>query len=87
MYYIRHGSDNFTMIDCSIPSDRQGSILTEISNQSKDKGIHRFISTHPDQDHSSGLSALDDHWSIVNFYCVKNNATKDSETSDFKGDV
>jgi beta-lactamase superfamily II metal-dependent hydrolase len=84
MYYIRHGSDNFTVIDCSMPSDRQGSMLAEISTESKDKGIHRFISTHPDQDHLSGLCELDDHWSIVNFYCVKNNATKDTPTADFE---
>jgi len=27
MYYIRHGSDNFSIIDCSVPTDRAGSIL------------------------------------------------------------
>jgi beta-lactamase superfamily II metal-dependent hydrolase len=84
MFYIRHGSDNFTVIDCSIPSDRQGSILTEISTESRDKRIQRFISTHPDQDHLSGLCELDDHWSIVNFYCVKNNAVKQTPTTDFE---
>ena len=43
MYYIKHGSDNFTIIDCSIPDDREGSILTELKTQSKNKTIKRFI--------------------------------------------
>jgi beta-lactamase superfamily II metal-dependent hydrolase len=84
MYYIRHGSDNFTIIDCSLPQDRLGSILTELKTQSKDKGISRFISTHPDQDHISGLVELDDHISIANFYCVKNQTKKEHPTADFE---
>jgi beta-lactamase superfamily II metal-dependent hydrolase len=83
MYYIRHGSDNFTIIDCSMPEDRLGSILAELTTQSKDKGITRFISTHPDQDHISGLVELDDHMQLFNFYCVKNQATKEWPTVDF----
>ncbi|MEV0555210.1 MBL fold metallo-hydrolase [Streptomyces sp. NPDC050597] len=83
MYYIRHGSDNFTIIDCSLPSERSGSILAEISTQSNAKGITRFISTHPDQDHIGGLVDLDDHVGINNFYCVKNAATKQEPTVDF----
>ncbi|HET9898476.1 MAG TPA: MBL fold metallo-hydrolase [Streptosporangiaceae bacterium] len=84
MYYIRHDSDNFSIIDCNLPEDRSGSILAEIATQSKAKGITRFISTHPDQDHISGLVDLDDTLGIVNFYCVANNATKDNPTADFK---
>ncbi len=83
MYYIRHGSDNFTIIDCSLPPERSGSILAEISTKSKDKGITRFISTHPDQDHIGGLVDLDEHIDIRNFYCVKNEATKKDPTADF----
>lgn len=83
MYYIRHGSDNFTVVDCSLPDSRRSSILAEIATQSKDKGIHRFISTHPDQDHLSGLCELDTYWSIANFYCVNNGATKTTPTADF----
>lgn len=60
MCYIKHNSDNFTIIDCSLPDDRAESILAEIDTQSKQKGIHRFIST-PDQDHISGLCTLDDN--------------------------
>lgn len=84
MYYINHGSDNFSIIDCCLPSDRMGAILAEIKAQSKDKGILRFISTHPDQDHIRGLLELDDHMDIINFYCVRNQATKESPTEDFK---
>lgn len=84
MYYIRHNGDNFTIIDCSIPSDREGSILTEITTRSKNKGIVRFISTHPDQDHISGLVGLDDTLEILNFYVVRNAAAKSTETADFR---
>lgn len=84
MYYIRHGSDNFTIIDCSLPTDREGSILAELQTQSRDKDVVRFISTHPDQDHISGLVALDDTFGLRNFYCVKNTTTKSTVTADFK---
>ena len=84
MFYIRHGSDNFSVIDCSLPGDRKDEILDEITEQRAGKGICRFISTHPDQDHISGLVSYDDRFSIVNFYAVKNKATKSDETEDFK---
>ena len=83
MYYIRHGSDNFTIIDCCIPEDRLGSILAELKTEAKAKGITRFISTHPDQDHIGGLVDLDTEVPIINFYCVNNKATKESPTEDF----
>jgi hypothetical protein len=76
MFYIRHGSDNFTIIDCYLPESRQASILAEVAQQSRDKGIIRFISTHPDDDHLAGIVELDDHLGLRNFYCVQNNATK-----------
>ena len=84
MFYIRHGSDNFSIIDCSLPDDRIVEILDEIEVAKKGKGITRFISTHPDQDHLHGLVDLDDRFEILNFYVVKNAATKDDETDDFK---
>jgi beta-lactamase superfamily II metal-dependent hydrolase len=87
MFYINHGSDNFTIIDCSFPSDdyeRSNDILNEIKQIHGENGIVRFITTHPDQDHISGLKELDDAVGILNFYCVKNQATKDPETEDFK---
>ena len=84
MFSIRHGADSCTIIDCSILDDDEHWLLGEIDKQRKDKGITRFISTHPDQDHLSGLVRLDEHIDIVNFYTVANDATKEDETEDFK---
>jgi len=86
MFYINHNSDNFTIIDCCLPKDkaRADSIISEIKSKTTHKGISRFISSHPDEDHLSGLELLDKHLSIINFYCVNNSATKDEETVDFK---
>lgn len=83
MYYIRHGSDNFSVIDCSIPDDRMDEMLPELSVEATAKGVVRFISTHPDQDHISGLIELDDALRIRNFYCVENQTTKTLPTADF----
>jgi len=85
MFYIKHGSDNFSVIDCCYDSDDDWqSQLDEIANQSYGKGITRFISTHPDNDHIKGLRDYNARFGIVNFYCVKNEATKADETDDFK---
>ena len=83
-FYIKHGSDNFTIIDCYLSDDNKEAIVNEIINQSQNKGITRFISTHPDNDHIGGLDYLDSKISILNFYCVKNEATKEDDTTDFK---
>ena len=84
MFYIKHKSDNFSIIDCCLPDDRRDDILDEIASARAQKGITRFISTHPDQDHIHGLEGLDDRTKILNFYVVKNAATKSTETGDFK---
>lgn len=84
MFYIRHNSDNFTIIDCNLTGDRDDELLDEIAEQSKGKGISRFISTHPDQDHFGGIEKLDAKVPIYNFYVVKNDATKSVETTSFK---
>ena len=76
MFSIRHNSDNFTIIDCSMSSENEDWILDLLKTQGKDKGISRLISTHPDQDHIMGLKKLDDEIPIYNFYCVNNSATK-----------
>jgi len=83
MYYIKHMSDNFTMIDCCMSEDDSDDIIKEIKSESKHKGIVRFISTHPGDDHIRGLADLDDEVKLLNFYCVKNEATKPDETTDF----
>ena len=84
MFSIRHGSDNCTIVDCSISIADKDRLLKEIDKQRKGKGVTRFISTHPDQDHLMGLVTLDDHIKILNFYVVNNSATKEDETDDFK---
>lgn len=87
MFYIDHATDNFTIIDCNlggVDASRKSDILDEISRRSSAKGITRFISTHADQDHISGLKEIDDEITIYNFYTVKNEATKESPTEDFE---
>lgn len=84
MFYIKHNSDNFSIIDCCMEDSNKYDITKEIKTESSGKGIVRFISTHPDDDHFHGLCYLDDQLGIVNFYCVENNAVKDDETEDFK---
>jgi beta-lactamase superfamily II metal-dependent hydrolase len=84
MYYINHNSDNFTVIDCCLSDDNKQRITSEIKTLSSEKGITRFISTHPDEDHIQGLEYFDEHVGVTNFYCVQNQATKDDETDSFK---
>ena len=84
MFYIKHNSSNFTIIDCNMDDTNKKSITDEIISESKQKDIKRFISTHPDEDHIHGLKYLDDSIGILNFYCVANEATKEDETEDFK---
>lgn len=83
MFYINHNSDNFTIIDCCLNDDNEKVILEELEQLTSRKGITRFISTHPDDDHLRGLDLLDDKIGIVNFYCVKNDASKEDETACF----
>ena len=54
MFYINHSSDNFTLIDCDLCEDNADDILAELKEKSRGKGIVRFISTHPDEDHFGG---------------------------------
>ena len=85
MFYINHNTDNFTTIDCCYDSEsNRKRIFNEITEASKGKGITRFISTHPDEDHIKGLKEYDAKFGIVNFYCVDNEATKDEESVDFE---
>lgn len=83
MFYIKHGSSNFSVIDCSLNDDNKEEITNELKKESKNKGITRFISTHPDEDHIHGIEYLDEKMKIINFYCVKNEATKSDETPSF----
>lgn len=83
MFYIKHGSDNFTIIDCCMEEAYREEIVSELKRESVDKLIIRFISTHPDDDHIHGLEYLDDKMKLLNFYCVQNEATKEEDTDDF----
>lgn len=52
--YIKHGSDNFTVIDCSAPYNRREDIIAEPKDAAPGKRIQRFTSTNPDEDHIHG---------------------------------
>lgn len=83
MFYIDHNSPNLTIIDCCINTANRERIVNELIQKSTGKEIIRFISTHPDEDHISGLDYLDQRMPIGNFYCVKNEATKSITTNAF----
>src|SRR5262249_32186426 len=82
MFYIDHNSDNFTIIDCCLNGNDE-SILAEVAQLAARKGVVRFISTHPDDDHLRGLVRLDAKLGILNFYCVRNPTTKSIKTDSF----
>ncbi len=86
MFYIKHNTDNFTIIDCNMCEDDVDDLIGELKEESKGKGIVRFISTHPDDDHIGGLVDLHKQMKLLNFYCVKNEATKKegNSTDDFE---
>ena len=84
MFYIKHNSSNFTVIDCCLDDDCADEIINEIKRESNGKDICRFISTHPDEDHIRGLKTLDEKWQILNFYCVENKADKDDKSDSFE---
>lgn len=84
MFYIKHGSSNFTIIDCCLSDDNKIAIVKEIKSEMAGKDITRFISTHPDEDHIQQLDYLDDEIAILNFYCVNNKATKSEDTPGFE---
>ncbi len=83
MFYIKHGSDSFTMIDCCMSDEGKDGFINEIHSEASGKGISRFISTHPDDDHLRCLVDLDNDRKIQNFYCVKNEARKADQSDDF----
>ena len=85
MFYIDHNTDNFTTIDCCYADEESKSAnFAEIKKLAEAKGITRFISTHPDEDHIKGLVDFCKQIGITNFYCVENKAIKGGETDNFK---
>ena len=87
MFYINHGSSNFTIIDCCLNEENKKRIVDEILDCKKQKEITRFISTHPDEDHICGLDFLDEKINILNFYCVENKATKKDGSEYYRGNI
>ncbi len=83
MFYIRHRGDSFTIIDCDLSDQNADEIIGELRREAASKQITRFICTHPDSDHFGGIELLDDAMPIVNFYVVKNQAVKDTDTASF----
>lgn len=83
MFYIKHGTDNFSIIDCNLIGENKNIIVSELIKESKEKGIKRFISTHFDKDHINGLEYLFSKMKIANFYCVENSA-KNRDIYDFE---
>ena len=72
-------------IDCCYEDDdSRDENFGEIKTLASNKGVSRFISTHPDEDHILGLLDFCSTVGIVNFYCVKNEATKTDESESFK---
>ncbi|MDY4231777.1 MAG: hypothetical protein SOX74_06815 [Candidatus Faecousia sp.] len=83
MFYIKHASSNFTIIDCCMVEENQEVIMDEITEAASGKDITRFISTHPDEDHICGLRYLDEVIGLLNFYCVENKAKKNDPSESF----
>lgn len=79
-FYIQHGSDNFTIIDCCLSEENADAIIEDMKAAASDKGIRRFISTHPDDDHFRGIELLDAAMPIANFYVVQNTALKENDS-------
>ena len=65
MFYIDHNSDNFSIIDCYMDDSNKEEITSELKLKSNNKGITRFISTHPDEDHLQGLKYLGQYRRMV----------------------
>ena len=83
MFCISHNSDNFTIIDCCLNDDVKEHVLTDLKALCGDDVMHRFISTHPDEDHIRGIAELNKEIGLWNFCCVENAATKKSQSDNF----
>jgi len=84
MFTIKHNSSNFSIIDCYLKNENTEQIISKLKQDSMNKVIRRFISTHPDQDHIKGINKIIEELEIPNFYCVKNNTKKEKSEIDFE---
>lgn len=79
-------SENYNIIDCNIISERKDELLNCLRELRVGSFYNafkpmNFISTHPDNDHVTGLELLHCNNLIDNFYCVKNDVFKDDSLS------
>lgn len=85
---IEHQTNRISIIDIDNSHiDDNNDILTEpidfIKKYYKNKDIFRFILTHPDMDHMSGLDELIKLKKIYNFWDTKHNKIIDVDSDDF----
>lgn len=83
MFCIRHNTDNFTIIDCCLNDDVKKHVLSDLGALCGSGLMHRFISTHPDEDHIRGLKELNEEVGLWNFSCVNNRAIKKNHSDNF----
>ena len=48
MFYIQHGTNNFTIIDCCLNYDTQDVIVDEILENKRVRHIESYIKEHPE---------------------------------------
>ena len=78
MFYINHNNDTLTIIDCNLIDEKRDELLLELKKINDENKFNRFLSTHPDKDHITGIKSLDDTITIDNFYSVSNNIKSDN---------
>lgn len=83
MFLISHNNDSLSIIDCCINDKNEQRIRKDLELWGFSKIIRRFISTHPDEDHISGLTKINPKF-YANFYCVKNKIEKPDYDEDFE---
>jgi competence protein ComEC len=71
--------EHLTIVDIDNSRHTEGNELTcpidYLEEHFKGRSIHRFILTHPDMDHMSGLHELHSKYSISNFWDTENDKT------------
>lgn len=76
---IEHSSSNISMIDIDNLKSQDKDVINPIEyfqSKFKDRGIFRFILTHPDLDHMSGLDDIvENKITVLNFWDTDNNKT------------
>jgi competence protein ComEC len=83
---IEFPSDRLTIVDIDnskVETDRQLTNPIEyVQTNFKGKSIFRFILTHPDMDHMSGLCELSNKFTMLNFWDTTHNKNTDNDDWD-----